>query len=254
MKDAVRASGLVKKFGEVTAVDGVDLIIPQGSFYGIAGPNGAGKTTAIRMITGLLRPDSGNAVVAGAQVWPDPTAAKSHLGFVPDNPVLFNRLTAMEMLEFAGLLRGMDAAVTAGRAAELLRVLALEDTGDRVIADFSLGMTKRIGLAAALLHGPAVLILDEPFGSLDPVNTQVMEEMLQRYRTGGGTVVFSSHVMDVVERLCDRLVIIAGGKVLVEGTVPEIAGGKSLQDAFVSLVGGRDLEEGELGWLSSSSD
>lgn len=254
MDYAIQTSGLVKTFAGFTAVNGVDLAIPQGSFYGIAGPNGAGKTTVIRMVTGLLKPDSGNADVAGAPVWPDPLTAKSRLGFVPDNPVLFNRLTAMEMLEFAGLLRGMDASVTAQRAAELLRVLDLDDTGDRVIADFSLGMTKRIGLAAALLHSPAVLILDEPFGSLDPVNTQVMEEMLQRYRTGGGTVVFSSHVMDVVERLCDRLVIIDHGKVLVEGTVAEIAGGKTLQDAFVSLVGGRDLEEGELGWLSSSSD
>lgn len=254
MDYAIETSGLVKTFGDFAAVDGVDLAIPQGSFYGIAGPNGAGKTTVIRMVTGLLKPDSGNAEVAATRVWPDPVRAKARLGFVPDNPVLFNRLTAMEMLEFAGLLRGMDAAVTAQRAVELLRVLDLEDTGDRVIADFSLGMTKRMGLAAALLHSPAVLILDEPFGSLDPVNTQVMEEMLQRYRSGGGTVVFSSHVMDVVERLCDRLVIIDHGKVLVEGTVAEIAGGKTLQDAFVSLVGGRDLEEGELGWLSSSSD
>jgi ABC-2 type transport system ATP-binding protein len=122
-----------------------------------------------------------------------------------------------------------------------------------MIADYSLGMTKRIGLAVALLHSPAVLVLDEPFGSLDPVNTQVMEEMLQRYRSGGGTVVFSSHVMDVVERLCDRVAIIQDGRLRAEGTVAELSGGRSLQDAFVDLVGGRDLQEGELSWLASSS-
>lgn len=251
---AVETSGLVKVFGTTRAVDGVSLSIPVGSFYGIAGPNGAGKTTAIRMVTGLLQPDEGDALVDGVPVWPDPTTAKRRLGFVPDNPVLFDRLTGAEMLEYAGLLRGMDPEVIATRSHELLRILDLEGASDKVIADYSLGMTKRIGLAAAVLHSPRVLVLDEPFGSLDPVNTQVMEEMLQRYRAGGGTVVFSSHVMDVVERLCDRVAIIEAGRVRAEGTVAELSGGQSLQAAFVDLVGGRDLEEGELAWLSSSSD
>lgn len=250
---AVQATGLVKHFGEKKAVDGVDLSIPTGSFYGIAGPNGAGKTTSIRMIIGLLEPDSGSATIDGVEVWPDPTEAKGHLGFVPDNPVLFDRLSGREMLEYAGLLRRMDHTDIAQRSRELLHVLDLEEAEDRMIGDYSLGMTKRIGLAVALLHSPRVLILDEPFGSLDPVNTQVMEEMLQRYRQGGGTVVFSSHVMDVVERLCDRLVVIEAGRVRAEGTVADLSHGKSLQEAFVDLVGGRDLEEGELSWLSSSS-
>ena len=157
------------------------------------------------------------------------------------------------MLEYAGLLRGMDPAVIATRAEELLRVLDLSGASDKVIADYSLGMTKRIGLAVALLHSPRVLVLDEPFGSLDRVNTQVMEDMLHRYRDGGGTVVFSSHVMDVVERLCDRVAIIQDGRLRAEGTVAELSGGQSLQAAFVDLVGGRDLEEGEPTWLSSSS-
>ncbi len=251
--DAVEATGLVKTFGGPRVVDGVDLAIPRESFYGIAGPNGAGKTTMIRLLTGLLRPDTGNAVIDGVQVWPNPDEAKQHLGYVPDNPVLFDRLTGAEMLEFAGLLRGMEPAVIRHRSQELLRILDLEGASDRVIADYSLGMTKRMGLAAALLHSPRVLVMDEPFGSLDPVNTQVMEEMLQRYRHGGGTVVFSSHVMDVVERLCDRVVVIEQGRVRAEGTVADLAQGRSLQQAFVDLVGGRDLQEGELGWLSSSS-
>ena len=251
---AVEATGLVKHFGDKRAVDGVDLTIPRGSFYGIAGPNGAGKTTSIRMLIGLLQPDAGSATIDGVEVWPDPTEAKSHLGFVPDNPVLFDRLSGREMLEYAGLLRRMDHSVIESRTRELLHVLDLEEAQDRMIGDYSLGMTKRIGLAVALLHSPRVLILDEPFGSLDPVNTKVMEEMLQRYRQGGGTVVFSSHVMDVVERLCDRLVVIEAGQVRAEGTVAELSKGESLQDAFVHLVGGRDLDDEELSWLSSSSN
>ena len=250
---AVEASGLVKHFGSTRAVDGVDLSIPRGSFYGIAGPNGAGKSTTIRMLVGLLQPDSGSASVDEVGVWPDPIRAKARLGYVPDNPVLFDRLSGQEMLEYAGLLRRMDRDVIRQRSEELLRVLDLEGASDKMIADYSLGMTKRIGLAVALLHSPRVLVLDEPFGALDPVNTQVMEDMLQRYRSGGGTVVFSSHVMDVVQRLCDRVAVIEAGRVRAEGTVAELSGGKTLQEAFVDLVGGREIEEGELSWLSSSS-
>ena len=253
MSIALEARGLVKVFGDMHAVDGVDLTIPKGTFYGIAGPNGAGKSTTLRMLTGLLRPDAGSATIDGISVWPDPLQAKARVGFVPDNPVLFDRLTAAEMLEYAGMLRKMDPVVVASRSSELLRVLDLAGEAEKLIADFSLGMIKRIGLAVALLHSPRVLILDEPFGALDPVNTQVMEDMLQLYRRGGGTVVFASHVMDVLQRLCDRLVVIGAGRVLAEGTVAEVSGGRNLQDAFVELVGGRDLEEGELAWLSSSS-
>ncbi|PFG16192.1 ABC-2 type transport system ATP-binding protein [Propionicimonas paludicola] len=254
MTAALLARGLMKSFGPVRAVDGIDLEIPQGTFYGIAGPNGAGKSTTLRLLTGLLRPDAGTASVAGIPVWPDPQAAKREIGFVPDNPLLFDRLTAAEMLEYAGLLRGMKPDVIAARATELLSVLDLVDSPDQLIADFSLGMIKRIGLGVALLHSPKVLVLDEPFGALDPVNTQVMEDLLQLYRAGGGTVVFASHVMDVVQRLCDRVVVIGNGRVLAEGTVAEVSHGRPLQDAFVELVGGRDLKEGGLKWLSSSPD
>lgn len=254
MSLALSAEALVKDFGDVRAVDGVDLEIPKGSFYGIAGPNGAGKSTTLRMLTGMLRPDAGVAKVGEIQVWPNPLQAKAMLGFVPDNPVLFDRLTAPEMLQYAGMLRGMPPEVIVERSAELLRVLDLDDSRDRLIADFSLGMVKRIGLGVAMLHSPRVLVLDEPFGALDPVNAQVIEDLLQRYRSGGGTVVFASHVMDVVQRLCDRVVVIDQGKVVAEGTVAEVSNGRNLQDAFVELVGGRDLEEGELSWLSSWSD
>ncbi|MFM2438473.1 MAG: hypothetical protein RLZ55_1292, partial [Actinomycetota bacterium] len=198
--------------------------------------------------------DSGTVDVDGADVWTDPTVAKQRFGFVPDNPALFDRLTGPELLEFTGALRGMDPAVVRERSGQILTALDLAKDSTTLVADYSLGMTKRMGLAAAILHNPPVLILDEPFGSLDPVNTSVMEELLQLHRKGGGTVVFSSHVMDVVERLCDQIVIIDKGRVLAEGTVAEVSGGKRLQDAFVSLVGGRDLDDGSLGWLASSSD
>lgn len=251
---AIAAEDLCKSFGDKRAVDHLTLSIPAGSFFGICGPNGAGKTTMLKMATGLLRPDSGSVSVDGADVWTDPVAAKRRFGFVPDNPRLFDKLNGPEMLEFIGALRGMDPAVVRERSEQILEVLDLAKDRSTLIADYSLGMTKRIGLAAAILHNPRVLILDEPFGSLDPVNTSVMEELLQLHRSGGGSVVFSSHVMDVVERLCDRIVIIDQGKVRAEGTVAEVAGGKRLQDAFVDLVGGRDLEDGSLGWLGSSSD
>ncbi len=254
MSEAIRARGLVKSFGALRAVDHLDLSIETGSFYGIAGPNGAGKSTTLRMLTGLLRPDEGNAEVNGQPVWPNPRPAKALLGFVPDNPVLFDRLTGPEMLQYAGMLRGLPEDLVADRSAELLRVLDLDGVRERLIADYSLGMLKRIGLGVAVLHNPRVMVLDEPFGALDPVNAQVIEDLLQRYREGGGTVVFASHVMDVVQRLCNRVVVIAQGRVVTEGTVAEVAGGRNLQDAFIELVGGRDLEEDELSWLSSWSD
>ncbi|KAA9088953.1 ABC transporter ATP-binding protein [Microbacterium radiodurans] len=252
MTPAIAATGVVKSFGSVRSVSGLDLAVPAGSFFGIAGPNGAGKTTFIRMIAGLLRPDAGSIAVAGEQVWPNPRRAKELLGYVADNPPLFGRLSAREMLDYSGMLRGLPAAEIRSRGDDLLRVLDLEEDAARPIADFSLGMTKRIGLAVAMLHNPRVLILDEPFGALDPVNTQVMEQMLQKYRRAGGTVVFSSHVLDVVERLCDRVAIIAGGALVAEGAVAELAHGESLQDAFIDIVGGRELAEGDLSWLSSS--
>ena len=255
MSTAVSTRALTRRFGEKVAVDAVDLDIPSGSFYGICGPNGAGKTTTLRMMTGLLRPDAGEVRVEGVDVWADPVTAKTVFGVVPDVPQLFERLSGLELLEFNGLLRGMPAPVIEARAGELLQILELESDAATLVADYSLGMRKKIAIACAILHNPTVLFLDEPFGSIDPVSTQVIEEILTRFIRSGGTVVFSSHVMDVVERLCDRIVVIDHGRVLVEGTVAGITTGRRLQEVFVQLVGGRgDLGDGELGWLGSSSD
>ena len=252
---AVRVRGIAKRFGETVAVTGIDLEVPDGSFFGLVGPNGAGKTTLLSMITGLLRPDSGSAVVAGVDVWADAVAAKTRMGVVQDTPALFDRLSGTELLAFQGALRRLDPATVRERSEDLLRVLDLAVDADRLVVDYSLGMTKKLALAAALLHAPRVLFLDEPFGAIDPVSTNVIEQLLHRFVRGGGTIVFSSHVMDVVERLCDRVAVISRGQIVAAGTLNEVAEGGDLRTAFFRLVGARDdvgLEE--LGWLGSSSD
>jgi ABC-2 type transport system ATP-binding protein len=251
---AVAFSGLTKRFGDKTAVNGVDLEIPNGSFFGICGPNGAGKTTMLRMATGLLRPDHGSVEVAGLDVWADPAAAKRRFGVVPDSPRMFDRLTGRELVEFNGLLRDMDPAVIKERSRVLLRLLDLEDDADTLVTDYSLGMTKKAAIACALLHDPRVLFLDEPFAGIDPVARQVLERILRRHIEAGGTVVFSDHAMDVVERLCDRIMVIADGSVLVSGETPEITEGRRLQDVFVELIGVPIDETGDLTWFGTSSD
>src|SRR6201991_2916187 len=206
---AMSLRGLVKQFDGKLAVAGVDLDVPAGSFYGLLGPNGAGKTTTLSMAVGLLRPDHGQAWVLGHDVWADPVQAKSLFGVLPDGVRLFDRLSGAELLAYHGLLRGMDPAVVDQRARELLDVVALADAGTTLVVDYSAGMKKKIGLACALLHAPRLLVLDEPFEAVDPVAAALIRDILQRFVAGGGTVVFSSHVMEVVERLCDHVAILA---------------------------------------------
>jgi ABC-2 type transport system ATP-binding protein len=251
---AVAYEVLTKRFGTKVAVDGVTVEIPAGSFFGICGPNGAGKTTLLRMTCGLLRPDTGRVSVAGHDVWSDPVGAKTRLGMVPDAPAMFTRLTGRELIEFNGLLRRMEPSVIASRRDNLLRLLDLEEAADVLVADYSLGMTKKVAIACALLHNPRVVFLDEPFAGIDPVARQVLESTLRQFTGAGGTVVFSDHTMDVVERLCDRLLIIDEGKVIVTGATSDITGGRRLQDVFVELVGGAETEGVDISWLGTSSD
>ncbi|MDH4117441.1 MAG: ABC transporter ATP-binding protein [Acidimicrobiia bacterium] len=251
---AVSWDNIGKRFGQTVAVDGVSLDIDAGSFFGIVGPNGAGKTTLLRMTTGLLRPDTGSVTVAGIDVWSDPVEAKRRFGVVPDDPRLFDRLTGRELLSFLGELRNLDPETTRERGGALLRLLDLNDAADSIVADYSLGMTKKIAIAAALLHDPKVVFLDEPFAGVDPVARQVLEQILRRHTERGGTVVFSDHAMDVVERLCDNLMLIDHGTVRAAGNTAEITGGRRLQDVFVELVGAHVTDEGDLRWLGSSSD
>jgi ABC-2 type transport system ATP-binding protein len=246
---ALVLTGLVKRFDTKLAVSGVDLAVPAGSFYGLLGPNGAGKTTTLSMAVGLLRPDAGRAVVLGHDVWSDPQAAKRVLGVLPDGVRLFDRLTGAELLAYHGLLRGMDADVVNRRTAELLDVLALGAGNRTLVVDYSAGMKKKIGLACALLHGPRLLVLDEPFEAVDPVSAALIRDILQRYVSGGGTVIFSSHVMEVVERLCTHVAIMAEGGIRLVGTLEQVRGGRSLEDVFVQVVGGRTFTGDELAWL-----
>jgi ABC-2 type transport system ATP-binding protein len=246
---ALALRGLVKRFDTKLAVAGIDLDVPAGSFFGLLGPNGAGKTTTLSMAVGLLRPDAGRAQILGYDVWADPAAAKARFGVLPDGVRLFDRLTGTELLAYHGLLRGMDADVVDQRSAELMDVLALGAGNRTLVVDYSAGMKKKIGLACAMLHAPRLLVLDEPFEAVDPVSAALIRDILQRYVTGGGTVVFSSHVMAVVERLCSHIAILADGRILANGTLAAVRGERSLEDVFVQVVGGRTATGSELAWL-----
>ena len=252
---AVAMRDLSKRFGGVTAVQQLSLDVPAGSFFGMVGPNGAGKTTSLRMVTGLLRPDSGQAWVDGVDVWADPVEAKRRIGVLPEDLPLFDRLTGRQLLTCNGLLRGMGREVTDERVDSLLDVLGLADAGGKMVVDYSQGMRKKVGLAAALLHAPRVLFLDEPFESVDPVSARTLRAVLERHIAAGGTVVFSSHVMELVERLCDRVAIVHQGGLVAYGEMDEVRSGRSLEEVFVEAVGGSAAgSEGGLEWLGTSSD
>ncbi|MCI4657115.1 ABC transporter ATP-binding protein [Cryobacterium sp. ZS14-85] len=246
-------TGLRKSFGSTLAVSGINLEVRTGSFYGIVGPNGAGKTTTLSMVTGLLRPDDGSIEVHGIDVWSDPVAAKRVIGVLPDRLRLFDRLTGAQLLYYAGVLRGLDGATVRKRSADLVVAFGLEDALNRLVADYSAGMTKKIALACAMIHSPRLLVLDEPFESVDPVSAVNVTEILQKYVASGGTVVLSSHSMDLIQRVCDHVAIIVNGKVLAAGTVDEVRGGQTLEERFVELAGGRKVAEG-MEWLHSFSD
>lgn len=248
---ALSIRGLAKRFGSKIAVNGIDLDVPAGSFYGLVGPNGAGKTTTLSMATGLLRPDFGQAMVHGVDVWKNPLQAKKLLGILPDGVRLFDRLTGEQLVTYAGLLRGMDRDVVTSRVQDLLRALDLAGDAGTLVVDYSAGMTKKIALASALIHAPRLLVLDEPFESVDPVSAANIRDILKSYVDSGGSVIVSSHVMDLVQRMCDHVAVIAAGTVLAAGTVDEVRGDESLEDRFVELVGGRSTAEG-LSWLRTS--
>ena len=246
---ALSLRGLTKSFGGKVAVDGLDLDVPAGSFFGVVGPNGAGKTTTLSMATGLLRPDAGTAVVLGQDLWADPVAGKRRLGVLPDGVRLFDRLSGLELVRYAGLLRGVPEDVVATRAPELLDALGLAEAGSTLVVDYSAGMTKKVALACALVHAPRLLVLDEPFEAVDPVSGSTIRQILTAYVAGGGTVVLSSHVMDLVERLCDHVAVISAGQVLAAGDLASVRGGGSLEERFVGLVGGQRDLSGSLDWL-----
>lgn len=254
MELAVSLRGLTKRFGEKTAVAAIDLDVPPGSFFGLVGPNGAGKSTTLKMATGLLRPDSGSVHVGGIDVWADPVGAKTRIGVLPEDLRLFERLTGVELITYNGLLRGLDPHVVTTRGDELLEVLGLEEGRDKLVVDYSHGMRKKVALACALVHAPRVLFLDEPFEAIDPVSVRSIQDVLRRHTSGGGTIVFSSHVMDVVERLCDRIAVVNEGSIVATGPTDTVRNGRRLEDAFVELVGAAVSSDGRLMWLGENPE
>ena len=249
---ALQMRGLVKAFDRKVAVDRLSLDIPVSSFYGIVGPNGAGKTTSLSMATGLLRPDAGQVLVHGVDVWTQPQRAKTLLGVLPDGLRTFDRLNGLELVTYSGLLRGLERDVVLPRATELVKVLGLWDAGTTLVADYSAGMRKKIHLACAMVHSPSILVLDEPFEAVDPISAQTIQAILRDYAAAGGTVVISSHVMATVQRLCDQVAIINAGRVVAAGTTEQVAAGADLEQRFTELVGGHVRTEG-LSWLRPSS-
>jgi len=245
---------LAKQFGERVAVAGLDLDVPVGSFCGLVGPNGSGKTTTLRMAAGLQRPDAGQVWICGHDTWAEPIAVRRLLGVVPDPLHLFNRLTARELIGHLGELRGMDRAEVRSRAAELLGVLDLGHAADEQIGGYSHGMRKKTALACALLHRPQVLLLDEPFEGVDPVSAVTVRALLDRYRASGGTVVFSSHVMDLVERYCDHVAVMAAGRLLAVGPTDQVRAGARLEDAFIKMVGAAPVSSDQLTWLDRPAE
>jgi len=248
--DALRLRGLTKRYGAVQAVSGLDLDVPAGSFFGLVGPNGAGKTTTLSMATGLVRPDAGSVHVLGTDLWADPAAGKRLLGVLPDGVRLFDRLTGRELITYHGLLRGLDRPTVEDRTGQLLAALGLVDAAEGLVVDYSAGMTKKVALACALVHAPRMLLLDEPFEAVDPVSATTIRAILRQVVAGGGTVVLSSHVMELVERLCDHVAVVHAGRVVAAGRLDDVRGTGTLEERFVDLVGAPE-QTGDLAWLRS---
>jgi len=245
---AMALRGLTKVYGSLRAADAIDLDIPAGSFYGVVGPNGAGKTTTLSMATGLLRPDAGTVHILGIDLWQQPDAAKPLLGVLPDGLRTFDRLTGAELISYAGRLRGLAPDVIAARRDDLIATLDLGAASRTLVMDYSAGMAKKIALACALVHAPRVLVLDEPFEAVDPVSAAAIRRILVDFVDGGGTVVMSSHVMALVERLCTHVAVVGTGRVLAAGDIDGVRGGTDLEQRFVELVGD-DRQHRDLTWL-----
>ena len=251
---AVWAQGLVRRFGKSTAVDGLDLAIAPGEFYGLLGQNGAGKTTSIKMIVGLLRPTAGRAGIGELDTWKQPTEVKRRIGVLPEEFNLYERLTGAELLDFTAAMHGLGEREAVLRRTELLELLDLQNEAGKLVGDYSRGMRKKVALAAAIIHRPDVLFLDEPFEGVDALSARLIQRLLIRYTEGGATVVFSAHEMHLVERLCTRIGIMVDGRLEQQGTQRELCqafGVDTVEDAFIAAVGGDD-DRGTISWLHDS--
>ncbi len=250
---AVEIVDLHKTYNGFHAVDGLSVVVPQGSFFGFLGPNGAGKTTTIKMLMGLAQPDGGSIHILGLPMPAKSLEIRRRIGLVPDDSLLFDYLTGSEYLEFIGRLYGLARPLARERGRELLALFELSEGPRKLIGEYSKGMRKRVALAAALIHRPQLFLMDEPFEGVDAVGARLMKDILLEQVRHGATVFLTSHVLEVVERLCDRIAIISRGKVIAQGTVEELraqssAGITTLEDIFVNLVHA-ERYTGSLDWL-----
>src|SRR5205814_1782716 len=246
---AISVRDLRKVYGSKAAVDGLNLSVPRGCFFGFLGPNGAGKSTTIRMLTGLIPPTSGSIALLGMPMPDREIEIKKRIGLVPDESLLFDRLTGAEFLEFVGRMYGLARPVAQERAGELLGLFELADQRRKLIAEYSKGMRKRVAMAASLIHRPELFLMDEPFEGVDAVGARLMKDILLDQVRHGATIFLTSHVLEVVERLCERVGIIHEGKLIAEGMMADMRGtADTLEDAFVRALG-MERETETLDWL-----
>lgn len=239
---------LTKRYGTFTAVDAIDLTVSRGELFGFLGPNGAGKTTTLRMIAGILRPTAGVVRIAGIDVTADPIAAKSHLGFIPDRPFIYEKLRGMEFLRFVAGLYGQEGPEIDRRARELLALFDLEPWRDELVESYSHGMRQKLIIASAFVHRPAVIVVDEPMVGLDPKAARILKDLFREYTRRGHTIMMSTHTLEVAESLCDRIAIIQSGQIRACGTMTDLrataaAGADGLEGIFLHLTGERAARE-----------
>ena len=244
----IRLEGLTKRYGKFTAVHPLDLEVPTGQLFGFLGPNGAGKTTTIRMLTGVLRPSAGRVLIGGHDVAKRPAEAKQLLGYIPDRPFLYEKLTGREFLRFVSGLWGQDGAAAEQRGRELLELFELTEWQDTLIESYSHGMRQKLLISSALIHGPRLIVVDEPMVGLDPKAARMIKDLLRTFVREGGTVFLSTHTLEVAEALCDRIAIIQDGRIRADGSMDELraeaeAGAAGLEEIFLKLTGGEDVAE-----------
>jgi len=239
----IELTNLTKRYGRFTAVDGISLTIPAGELYGLLGPNGAGKTTTMRMIAGILQPTAGTIRVAGIDLQQDPQGAKSRLGFIPDRPFVYDKLTGAEFLRFVAGLYGQEGPAIERRSDELLELFELLPWKNELTESYSHGMRQKLIISSALLHRPQVIVVDEPMIGLDPRSARLLKDLLRQFVGRGGTVLMSTHTLEIAEAMCDRIAIVQHGRIVAAGTMEELrahtsAGDASLEEMFLKLTGG----------------
>jgi len=241
---------LVKRYGRFTAVDGLNLSVPRGTLFGFLGPNGAGKTTTMRMIAQILRPTRGEIRIGGKATWEQPQVIKNMIGYIPDRPYVYDKLTGAEFVRFVAALYGQGGATIERRMNELLDLFELAPWKDELTESYSHGMRQKLIIASAFAHRPEVIVVDEPMVGLDPKSARLLKDLFRQFVSRGGTVLMSTHTLEVAEGMCDRIGIIQGGRMVAEGTMSElraqsVSGNESLEDLFLRLTGG--LREGTIG-------